>query len=90
MGLCMILERGAAPHWVVPVALDHTPVRKTLDLHWLDPPRPNGTLTVRAPLDAVGGDQHAAGVEAWARDVRAAWAPHHDMARGWLDRASPR
>jgi hypothetical protein len=46
----MIFERGAAPHWVVPVARDHTPIRRTLDLHWLDPPRPNGTPDgARAP-----------------------------------------
>jgi hypothetical protein len=90
MGLCMILDRGAEPQQVTPVARDRTPVRRTLDLHWLEPPRPNGTLTVRGPLDAVGADQHAASVEAWARDVWTAWEPHHDTVRGWLDRASPR
>jgi Family of unknown function (DUF5946) len=90
MGLCMILDRGTESLQLMPVARDRAPVRRTLDLHWLDPPRPNGTLTVRGPLDAAGGDQHAASVEAWARDVWTAWAPHHDTVRGWLDRASPR
>ena len=43
-------------------------------------------------FDAVGGDEHAASVEAWARDVWGAWAAHHETVRGWLDRAvsSPR
>ena len=94
MGLCKVLERGdafAEPGLALPRG--RAPARTTtLDLHWLEPPRPNGTLTVRAPLDAAGGDEHAASVEAWARDVWAAWAPHHATVRGWLDRAvsSPR
>jgi hypothetical protein len=69
---------------------ERKPARRTLDLHWLDPPRPNGTLTVRGPLDAVGRDDHAVAVEAWARDVWAAWEPHHETVRGWLDSVSAR
>ena len=49
-----------------------------------------GTLTVRGPLEAKGKDEHAAAVEAWARDVWAAWEPHHDTVRGWLDQVAPR
>ncbi len=90
MGLCMILDRGIEPTQLRQVAGDRAPVRRTLDLHWLDPPRPNGTLTVRGPLEAVGADEHAARVAAWARDVWAAWEPHHDTVRAWLDRASRR
>jgi hypothetical protein len=87
MGLCMVLERGAEPQVVH--TRDRKPLRKTLDLHWLDPPRPNGSLTVRGPLGASGPDQHAASVEAWARNVWAAWEPHHETVRRWLDRAFP-
>jgi Family of unknown function (DUF5946) len=92
MGLCKVLERGAHPEPIRAPARGRPPARTTLDLHWLEPPRPNGTLTVRGPLDAVGGDDHAASVEAWARDVWAAWTVHHETVRGWLDRAvsSPR
>ena len=90
MGLCKILERGAQEVPQLVHVRDRRPTRTTLDLRWLDPPHPNGTLTVRGPLDAVGRDEHAARVEAWARDVWAAWAPHHETVRGWLDRASGR
>jgi hypothetical protein len=83
MGLCMVLERGEEPR--VFTVRDRKPVRRTLDLHWLDPPRPNGTLTVLGPLRARGPDDHAISVEAWARDVWAAWEPHHETVRGWLD-----
>jgi Family of unknown function (DUF5946) len=83
MGLCMVLERGEEPHLLA--LRDRKPVRRTLDLHWLHPPRPNGTLTVVGPLHARGPDDHAASVEAWARDVWAAWAPHHETVRRWVD-----
>ena len=89
MGLCKILERGVQEVPALMHLRDRRPPRTTLDLRWLDPPQPNGTLTVRGPLDAVGRDEHAASVEAWARDVWAAWAPHHETVRGWLDRAAP-
>lgn len=89
MGLCLVLERGTQPRQIVR-ARDGKRARRTFDLHWLEPPRPNGTLTVQGPLDAVGRDAHAASVEAWARDVWAAWEPHHETVRAWLDGALPR
>ncbi|MGZ6343669.1 MAG: DUF5946 family protein, partial [Candidatus Limnocylindrales bacterium] len=92
MGLCTILERGvhSEPRLMHLRERERKPARRTLDLHWLAPPRPNGTLTVRGPLEAKGRDEHAVAVEAWARDVWAAWEPHHDTVRGWLDHVSPR
>jgi hypothetical protein len=86
LGLCTVLERGIEPR-VAPTR-DRRRVRRTLDLRWLDPPSPIGTLTVRGPLRARGVDEHAASVEAWARDVWAAWEPHHETVRSWLDIAS--
>ena len=92
MGLCTILERGVhtEPRLMHLRERERKPAPRTLDLHWLEPPRPNGALTVRGPLEAKGKDEHAAAVEAWARDVWAAWEPHHDTVRGWLDQVSPR
>jgi uncharacterized protein DUF5946 len=90
MGLCRILERDAQGGPRLLAVRDDKPRRARLDLHWLDPPRPLGTLTIRGPMEATGGDEHAARVEAWARDVWAAWAPHHETVRDWVDRAAPR
>jgi Family of unknown function (DUF5946) len=84
MGLCTLLERDAAPRRLVPV-LGRMPARKTMDLHWLAPPARNGRLTVLDVIEAGFDDGHAKGVEAWARDVWKAWAPHHATVRGWLD-----
>ena len=89
MGLCMVLERGAHTEPRLVPARDRRPPRARLDLHWLEPPRPIGTLTIRGPVEAVGGLEHAILVEAWARDVWAAWEPHHVTVRNWVDRAAP-
>jgi hypothetical protein len=86
MGLCSVLERGTEPR-IMPTR-ERKRVRRTLDLHWLDPPRRIGTLTVRGPLQADGPDEYAASVEAWAYDVWAAWEPHHETVRSWLDSAA--
>jgi hypothetical protein len=61
-----------------------------VDLHWLEPPDRIGTLTVCEAVIACGPDEHAAIVEAWARDVWTAWESHHKTVRGWLDIASTR
>ncbi len=83
MGLCVLLEGDGASRRLQPV-LGRMPARRTLDLHWLTPPAPNGRLTVRDALDAGSGDEHAGVVEAWARDVWRAWRPHHATVREWL------
>jgi hypothetical protein len=43
-------------------------------------------LTVADVRGAADPGEHAAAVEAWARDVWAAWAPHHGAVRGWVER----
>jgi hypothetical protein len=90
MGLCTILERGAhAEPRLIPLRDRRPPPPTRLDLHWLEPPRPIGTLTIRELVEATGGQEHAVCVEAWARDVWAAWEPHHATVRDWVDRAAP-
>jgi hypothetical protein len=84
MGLCVLLERAEQPRKLVPV-LGRMPARKTLDLHWLDPPKRNGKITAAAVLEAGAEAAHGPSVEAWARDVWKAWKPHHPTVRGWLD-----
>ena len=82
MGLCVLLEGNGEDRRLTPV-LGRMPPRRTLDLHWLTPPSPNGRLTI---ADVVAsGPEHGPSVEAWAKDVWRAWAPHHETVRGWLD-----
>lgn len=84
MGLCVLLERGAEERRIKPV-LGRRPTRRAPPLYWLEPPRPNGTLTVRDALAADQPDSYAWAVTAWAADVWAAWEPHHNTIRRWLD-----
>jgi hypothetical protein len=84
MGLCVLLERGAEARRIETV-LGIRQTRRAPSLHWLDPPCPNGTLTIQSVLAADGAESYALAVEAWAVAVWAAWEPHHSTIRGWLD-----
>lgn len=84
MSLCLVLERGLDPD-EAPRLLDLV-LRRAPDLRWLEPPVPNGTLTVVDVLAAAPGDR-AGCVELWARDVWRAWAAHAPQVRAWLDEA---
>jgi Family of unknown function (DUF5946) len=48
---------------------------------WLEPPQPNGRLTVIDVVKATNFEDHQRLVEQWASDVWAAWARHHDTIR---------
>jgi Family of unknown function (DUF5946) len=81
MGLCLVLARGWRLERVTPQ------LGRLLDRaqpHWLEPPTPNGTLTVEHPL-ADSTEHHAARVREWAADVWQAWSPHHPQVNAWLD-----
>jgi hypothetical protein len=84
MGLCVLLERGAEARRIATV-LGFRQTRRAPSLYWLDPPSPNGTLTIQSALAADGAESYASAVEAWAADVWAAWEQHHSTIRGWLD-----
>ena len=84
MGLCLLLERDGQVRRPVAV-LGRMPPRRPLDLHWLEPPRLRGSLTIVDALQPVDWEERAARVEAWASEVWAAWEPHHATVRRWLD-----
>jgi Family of unknown function (DUF5946) len=76
IGLCLQLEHAAN-------AERHAELlRRVLaqkpNFEWLEPPSPNGSITV---VDVLGHDHS---VEAWAHDVWQAWATHHPTVRAWL------
>jgi len=84
MGLCVRLERGAGARRIEMV-LGLRQTRRAPSLYWLDPPCPNGTLTIQSVLAADGAESYASAVEAWAANVWAAWEQHHSTIQGWLD-----
>lgn len=70
----LVLERGLRDAEVV--AFLRRGTATTAEFPRLEPPRPNGTLTVR---DVLAGTP----VAVWAGDVWAAWSAHHEQARAW-------
>jgi hypothetical protein len=84
MRLCLVVERGADPRRTAGLAPQLFVVYA--DFRWLEPPSPNGRLTVADALAARDADANAAAILAWAEDVWSAWSAHHETVRGWLDR----
>jgi hypothetical protein len=84
MTLALWLDRGADPR--AGSAL-HKRVVSRPEYVWLEPPQPNGTLTVADVHRAATREQHTNAVWAWARDVWQAWEVHHLTVNGWIDRA---
>jgi Family of unknown function (DUF5946) len=80
--LCLVLERGADPAAGPNV---HRRLAGRAAFHWLAPPAVRGRLTVADVRRARTAAEHAAAVEEWARDVWAAWKPHHAAVRGWIE-----
>jgi hypothetical protein len=83
ISLCLVVERGGDPT-AGPRLHQRLAGRASFD--WLEPPEPRGRLTVADVRHAGDPGEHADAVEAWARDVWAAWAPHHETVRGWVER----
>ena len=82
MTLCLFVERGVdpggGPGLHQRLVGGHTRER-------LEPPHPNGSLTVAHAHEAVNAGDHIERVWSWARDVWQAWSPHHDTIHRWLD-----
>jgi hypothetical protein len=84
MDLCLLLERDGEVRRLSPV-LGRMPPRRRLELHWLEPPKSRGTMTMVDALQPDAGEDRTENVEVWAREVWAAWEPHHVTVRRWLD-----
>lgn len=83
VGLYFVLERGLPPA-ELSTALQRVLARPPA-WRWLEPPEPNGPLTIASLESASHGPDPAIGaaVEAYVRGVWAAWAPHHGQAAAW-------
>jgi hypothetical protein len=76
--LCLVVEEEADPSAGAKL---HARLAHGAPIEWLEPPRPLGRLTVADVLAAGDAEEHARLVEAWARDVWAAWAPNDEAVR---------
>ena len=82
--LCLVVEEGADPREGPKL---HERLAGSPSFRWLEPPSPNGHITVADVLQAQTPAEHERVVEAWARDVWAAWEQHHATVRDWIDLA---
>lgn len=84
MGLGLVFGRGLEPSRVNEV-LGRRDIRMA-GFRWLEPPKPNGRLTIDDVLASSDPADHFGRTMAWAEDVWRAWQPHHETVEGWLDR----
>lgn len=86
VALCLMTLALVIEHDVDPAEgprLHKQMVRNRQPFRWLQPPPQRHLLTVRDVLAARDMDEHARLVREWARQVWAAWAPHHATIQHW-------
>ena len=84
-GLYLVLERdldGPAA-----TALKNRVAASEPGFAWLNPPSPNGALTVKDVLAMREEMRHCEAIEAWARSVWERWEIHHETVAGWVEGA---
>ena len=82
MTLCLVVERDFDP---TKGPVMHKQFVGRPEFHRLEPPAHLGDLTVADVHRASNANEHKLAVQRWARSVWAAWSPHHDQIRRWLD-----
>ncbi len=87
LSLCAVLEHGRSPDQAAELIGQGT--RRKARYRWLTPPESLGAVTVRDVWKAPAAGGHRAQVQAWARSVWQAWAPHHGQIREWYREADP-
>ncbi len=83
-GMCLVLEHA------LPVARLSTMLQQILasppEWLWLEPPEPNGELTIFDVAAAPGTDDAPDVVERYVRSIWTAWTQHHDSIEAWAQR----
>ena len=84
-GLYLVLERGMDGPQAT--AFKNRVVAAGARFQWLNPPRPDGQLTVWDVLQMRHEMRHCDAVEQWAHSVWSAWALHQATVRDWVEEA---
>lgn len=77
--LYLVLEKGLSMKQAT-IAMTRV-LRHAGKFAWLEPPQPNGRITVLDVIKAQNSEEHMKVVETWAKDVWKAWAIHHEKIR---------
>ena len=84
MRLCLMLERGFDTERAT-AAMQTAAANKGV-FRWLEPPEPRGEITVADVHRAASPEEHATRVRGWAEAAWHAWAAHHQVVRGWIEK----
>jgi hypothetical protein len=84
--LCIVLEHGVDPRLGPRL---HERLAEGASFQPLEPPDTTGRMTVADVRGAETAADHERRVDAWARDVWAAWEPHHATVGAWVERLLP-
>lgn len=84
MSLCAQIERGM-PGRLMPARIQYWLRPPKREFAWIDPPDPNGDLTILDVLAATDAEEHVRLVERWSGGIWQAWSAHHDSVRRWVD-----
>lgn len=81
VGLCLVFEHG------LPAGELSRMLQRILEAppewRWLEPPMPNGELTIFDIAAAVGSDDAPDVCERYVRSIWSSWAQHHDTVEAW-------
>lgn len=80
-GMCLVLEHGLSPGELS--ATLQRILESPPEWHWLEPPEPNGELTIFDVAGALGTDDAPDVCERYVRSIWSAWAQHHDSVEAW-------
>ena len=85
VALCLQIEKGFDGNQV------NAPMQRVLrfadQFIWLEPPMPNGTLTIADILPAQTPEAQADAIESYARDIWHAWQIHRAIVVKWANQA---
>ncbi len=84
VSLYLLLEHGQG--WREVMNAIRRSLRAASQFVWLEPPVPNGTMTVLDVAAARDMEEHQGLVRAWAEDVWQAWSGHQDHVREFARR----
>ncbi len=86
ISLCLVLEKGlegAQALQAIGKALKYAS-----EFAWLEPPVPNGQMTVLDVVRARDFSEHQELVHKWARDVWNAWSAYHHVVRKFITKCN--
>lgn len=82
ISLYLMLEKGFSNRQAL--AIIQQALKQARLFTWLEPPVPNGRVTVLDVVCAPNLAAHTQIVDAWARDVWAAWSLYHERIREFV------